>query len=66
MNCKGLVCDIQRQARYYGISSEELAASGSMSLRSFQRRMKDPESITLGELQRFAKKLRIEINYTIR
>ena len=66
MNYKGLLCDMERQARYYGISREELAAAGCMTERSLYNKLRRPESITLGELQQFAKKLRIEINYTIR
>lgn len=66
MNYKALICDMLRQQRYHSISPLELAASGGMSLRSLQRRMRNPETITLGELERFAKKLRMEINYTVK
>lgn len=66
MNLKALTADIKRQRALYGISREELAAAGCMTERSLYNKLRRPESITLGELQQFAKKLRIEINYTIR
>ena len=59
--------DIVRQLDYLGISKEELAAAGRMSLRTLQRNLKDPEKMDLADLERFCKKLKIKDNdtYTI-
>ena len=55
--------DIVRQLDFLGISKEELAAAGRMSLRTLQRNLKEPEKMDLADLERFCKKLKIKVKF---
>lgn len=65
MNLKALAADIKRQQAYLGIDATELAASASMCRASLFRKLRNPEQITLGELQQMASRLRIKISYEL-
>lgn len=61
MKLKALTADIKRQMDYYDISAAEAAAGAQMSRTTLFKRLRSPETMTLGELERLCKKLHIEL-----
>lgn len=54
-----LKAKVKEKLCFYCISPEELAAAMRISRGTYYNKMREPETITIGELQRMQKKLHI-------
>ena len=66
MTQKRFAADIRRQMCYLGISPLEVAAAACMSDRTLRTKLKEPGRFTLDEMLSIARKLRLDISYSIK
>jgi uncharacterized protein (DUF2384 family) len=61
MTSREVKATIVGRMAYIGIANKEMAVKMGMHLRTWQRRLQNPESFTVGELEKVQKVLKVEL-----